>query len=629
MKLAEGPTFGTKLMMAMMATTLSVLLLASGANLVSDYFQLRQNIVHEVETYAASRDQATTAALIFDDATTAAESLHIFSQRSHIELAVVYDSQGAVFASYRRDESMQIAPLTGEVLPGHVFHEDHLSVYADVLDSNARRIGTIYIERDLDDITALFTENVVITGVTLFFAVLIAFGIAVYFERLITRPVDELVSAASRVARDKDYSVRARKISNDELGVLTDSFNEMLDQIQVAASDLSKAKDAAEAASRAKSEFLANISHEVRTPLNGVIGMTELTLDTRLNAEQRDYVDTIRTSADQLLSLINDILDFSKIEAGKLELAEEPFSLRRLMHDTLAPLRARAESAGLDLSHTVADSVPDRLTGDPNHLRQVLTNIVSNAIKFTTRGRIDVRVRREGDLANDQTVYVKFDVQDTGCGIPKDRQEAIFHAFEQADTSSTREFGGTGLGLAIASSLVRMMGGTIHVTSEVGVGSTFWFTAYLGIDTGAAGAASNEPPRSAGYEAAPPTRRVLLVEDNPVNQKIGVHTLTMQGFAVDVANDGREALKKIEAARYDIVLMDMQMPSMDGLEATRAIRQREAQAPSHPHLPIVAMTANNDSEDRDRCLEAGMDAFISKPFKPSELTQVIDQMLNA
>ena len=382
--------------------------------------------------------------------------------------------------------------------------------------------------------------------------------------------------------------------------------------------ELVKALDAAEAASLAKDEFLANMSHEIRTPMNGILGTLQLLQDTKLAGAQAEYVKVAHSSAEGLLAILNNILDFSKIAAHKLLLEDIPFNLRSVVEDLMVLLSSQAKAGNLSLRSEIDPQLPEMLMGDPTRIRQVLANFMTNAIKFTEQGEVLVRVRCLSAVAS--RVMLRIEVLDTGIGISPEKQKNLFQSFTQADGSTTRKYGGTGLGLAIVRQLVLMMDGKIGVESEAGRGSVFWCELDFPVAGMGGQAEAQKNNECVGLQG-----HILLVEDNKVNQLVAGRMLAAMGLRVDHAENGEEALAALAKTRYDLVLMDCQMPVLDGYQATRAFRNQEA--PGEKRLPIIAMTANTSEGDRRKCLESGMDDYLAKPVKKELLWSLLNRQL--
>jgi signal transduction histidine kinase/ActR/RegA family two-component response regulator len=469
---------------------------------------------------------------------------------------------------------------------------------------------------------------------------LVAGAISRFTIRLLARPLSLLGSGIQSVGTGRLERLQV-SATGDEIELLGESFNKMIDALAASQAEIRQHQELLEqrikqrteeleevavraaAASHAKSEFLANMSHELRTPMNGIIGMLDITLESRLMPDQAEQLETAQRCAYSLLSLLNDILDLSKIEAGKMVLEKVPFSLRAMVEDCVRGQQPKAAQNGNTLNLEVAPDVPAQVVGDPLRVRQILANLLSNAVKFTERGSVGVTL--ESRAEGERDLWLHLTVRDTGTGIPADKLPYIFDKFTQADGSVSRKYGGTGLGLAITKSLVEMHGGEIRVESEADKGTTFYVTlraqtAVEGVQAPVTAQETELRIQSAGDRPA----RILIVEDNAVNQKVVTTVLRKRGFAIEVASHGREALDRLEHdADFDLILMDVQMPVLDGLEATRLIRGDER----WKHIPIVAMTAHAMNGDRERCLAAGMDAYISKPVHPSHLLAVVDQNL--
>jgi signal transduction histidine kinase/ActR/RegA family two-component response regulator len=539
--------------------------------------------------------------------------------------AGIYDRNGFLLASDHRPggEDSLPASLSGSASR----HDRDVLLLVRPLQHGGTIMGSLCLVGDTRGEVPHVLRNLVSIVVALFICLGASMLVLLRFLGATVEPILSLTRTARSVTKNQTYAMRAAPGPNDEVGELVAAFNGMLTQIESRDLELERhrnnledlveertrelvsAKDRAEEAVRLKSQFLANMSHEIRTPLNGVLGVTHLVLDTQLDSVQKELVETIKISGETLLALINDILDFSKIEAGQMSVESIPISPSAVMQASVKTLAWSAAEKGLFLSSHVDPSVPERILADPLRLKQILLNLLGNALKFTSAGTITVSVApRNG--------FLRFSIEDTGIGIAPTQIKAIFEPFRQADGSTTRKYGGSGLGLSICTRLVELMGGEIGVQSEVGKGSCFWFTVPARVVD-----VSEPEPLPLPDIPARLSLRILLAEDNTVNQRVATRLLEKMGHQVRVASNGSEAVHLYLAKEFDLILMDVQMPVMGGYEATAAIREREHE--SGTHIPIVALTAHAVAGDRERCLEAGMDDYVSKPIRQEELAAAI------
>jgi len=602
-----------------------------------------------------------TPALEFCDAGTAAEVLSSLRLQPSIELAALFDARGKLFATYPSQLPADHAfPASPDATCITCIDHGHLTIVQEIR-RDGDRVGSIYLLSNLEEINSQLAQTVwILLGVTV-----VALGISILItgrlQRLFTAPIDELAKAMKYIASEGDYSLHVKKHGRDEFGVLCDGFNTMLDQIEMGHDELQHAHDglekrvmertaelqvaleAAEAASRAKSNFLANMSHEIRTPMTAILGYAEiLTSEENLSEAAREQVAAMHRSGNHLLTIINDILDLSKIEAGKMTIERIECSPCRVVDEVASLMRRRALEKGLTFDLAFGSRIPKTIRTDPTRLHQILVNLIGNAIKFTEHGGICLSISTlavADTRAPGGNSQLCFEVADTGVGIgPEQLDGTIFNAFTQADETMTRRFGGTGLGLTISKALVEMLGGTLSVESELGKGSTFRFTVETGPLDGvrmlencreALVATATEPTGKRSPAAVNLSSvRVLLCEDGPDNQRVIAFLLKKAGADVTVADNGQIGLDKALAAReaaepFDIILMDMQMPVLDGYRATRRLRKAGYKG------PIVALTAHAMAHDRQKCLDAGCNDYASKPIDRATLLATVARHLTA
>ena len=625
MRIFDNSSLKNKLRVIILLTSGIVLFLASVAFVTNDILTFRRNMVTDLFVLTELVGINSTAGLLFKDNFAVEENMQALKANKHIVFAKIFNKKNKLFVTYFKKDvdktSLPNFPTLTEhqnIRDNYIFNisKDYVDIFRKIYTNKNKFVGTVYIRSDLEAFYKhLFWAGSIIT-IIIILSLLLALILAFKFQKVLTAPIDSLLATMKAVSKFKDYSLSARKVNNDELGTLVDSFNDMLAQIKNHETELAKARDQAMAANQAKSAFLANMSHELRTPLNGILGYAQiLNKDRKLNEQQKTGISIIQRSGDYLLTLISDILDLSKIEAGKLEIFPAEFHLKPFLNSLAELFKMRAQQKEIEFVYKFPDNLPIGVSGDEKRLRQIVINLLGNAIKFTKQGQVSFSV----EYYDNKFI---FKIIDSGIGIAKEELENIFLPFQQAGDKNSKEQG-TGLGLSITKKLIDRMGGTLHVDSLLGQGSTFWVELELPvISTMVEEAQSIETPQVIGYKSSEKPLQILIVDDNWENRAILQNMLEPLGFKTMNAVNGIEGVKFAAEHKPDLILMDLVMPEMDGFDATAEIRK------TLKDIPIIAASASVFEEHRQLSLDVGCNKFLDKPIRESELLDVLQRFLN-